>query len=62
MSSEAGLSSVIRPRSRHLGMCIWGPSVLYPKQSLKQSLAAKPPRCPTDHLVYSDGLSPLTFV
>ena len=36
------------------------PSVLY----LKQSLAVQPPqhpRRPTDHLVYSDGLSPLTF-
>jgi len=62
MSSEAGLSSVTRLRSRHLAMCIRGPSVLYPKQSLKQSLAAQPLRCPTDHWVYSDGLSPLTFV
>ena len=38
------------------------PSALYPKQPLEQSLAAQPPRHPTDHLVYSDGLSPLTFV
>jgi len=33
-----------------------GASILY----LKQSLAAQPPPHPTDHLVYSDGLSPLT--
>jgi len=33
-------------------MCFRGPSILY----LKQSLAAGP----TDHLVYSDGLSSLT--
>ena len=44
-------------RSGHLGLRFRGPSVLYPKQSL----AAQPLR-PTDHLVYSDGLSPLTFV
>jgi len=62
LSSEAGLSSATRLRSGHLGMCIQGPSVLYPKQSLKQSLTAQPPRCLTDHWVYSDGLSPVTFV
>jgi len=62
VSSEAGLSSVTRLWSGHLDMCIRGPSVLYPKQSLKQSLAAQPPQRPTDHLLYSDELSPLTFV
>jgi len=62
VSSEAGLSSVTRLRSGHLGMCIRGPSVLYPKQFLKQYLAAQPPQRPTDHWVYSDGLSSLTFV
>jgi len=62
MSSEVGLGSLTCLWSGHLGMYIRGPSVLYPKQSLKQSLAAQPPRGPTDHLVYSDGLSPLTFV
>jgi len=61
VSAEAGLSSATRLRSGHLGMCIRGPSVLYPKQSLKQSLAAQPPWSPADHWVYSDGLSPLTF-
>ena len=40
MSSEAGLSSLARLRSGHLGMYFRGPSLLYPKQSLKQSLAA----------------------
>jgi len=62
VSSEAGLSSVTRLRSGHLVMWIRGPSVLYPKQSLKQSLAGQPPLRPTDHLVYSDGLSPFTVV
>jgi len=37
---------VTRLQSGHLGMCIRGPSVLYPKQSLKQSLAAQPPGAP----------------
>jgi len=46
VSSEAGLSSLTRLWSRHLGMCIRGPSVLYPKQSLKQSLAAQRLRAP----------------
>jgi len=58
VSSEAGLSSLTRLQSGHLGMRFQGPSVLYPKESL----AAQPPRRPTDHLVYSDGLSPLTSV
>jgi len=56
MSSEAGLSSLTCLWSGHLCVCIRGPSVLYPKQFL----AVQTPRCPTDHLVYSDGLSPLT--
>jgi len=34
----------------------WGPSVLYPKQSL----AGRGLRGSTDHLVYIDGLSSLT--
>jgi len=59
VSSGVRLSSVTRLRSRHLGTCVRGPPVLYPKQSLKQSLAAQPPQRPTDHLVYSDGPSPL---
>jgi len=58
MSSEAGLSSVTRLWSGHLGMRLQGPSVLYPKQSL----AVLPLWRPTDHWVYHDGLSPLTFV
>jgi len=58
MSSAAGLSSLTRLWSGHLGMPFWGPSVLY----LKQSLAVQPPLHPTVHFVYSDGLSPLTSV
>ena len=56
--SQAGLCSLTRLWSRHLGMFIRGPSVLYPKQPL----AARPPPYPTDHLIYSDGLSHLTSV
>ena len=58
MSSEAGLSSLTHQWSGHLGVCFWGPSVLY----LKQPLAMWPSQHPTDHSVYSDGLSPLTSV
>jgi len=55
VSSQAGLSSLTRG---HLGMCSGGPSVFYPKQHL----AAQPSPLPTDHWIYSDGLSPLTSV
>ena len=58
VSSEAGLSSLTRIWCRHLGMHCRGPSVLY----LKQSLAVQPALRPTDHWVYSDGLSHLTSV
>jgi len=58
VSSEAGPGSSTCLQSGHFGMCSGGPSVLY----LKQPLVVWPPPCPTDHLVYSDGLSPLTSV
>jgi len=59
VSSEAGLSRVTRLRSGHLGKYIRGPSVLYPKQSLKQSLAMQPPQCPTDAGFTMMGYPPL---
>jgi len=52
---RCGTQQFDMPRSGRLDMRPRGPSVLY----LKQSLVAQPPCCPTDHLVYSDGLSPL---
>jgi len=58
MWSEGGVSGLTHLQSRHLGMCSGGHLVFY----LKQFLAAWPPLSPRDHLVYSDGLSPLTSV
>jgi len=55
MSSEAGLSSLTRLWSRHLG-----PGAIC---SLSEAISGcTASTTPADHLVYSDGLSPLTFV
>jgi len=55
---RGGTQEFDTPMERAFWDALPGPSVLHPKQSL----VAGPPRYTADHLIYSDGLSPLTSV